>query len=567
MSYPHYIHEVLEHAGLFYDRIDETQLAEQLGGLKILLTVGGAELTEEAQVALRAWVEAGGAWLAVGDVLGAPDMFGLTYRPSAYGGATWGGASRASGEGYLRSEQPHHPVLADLPIPLHFFNGVSLAVDEAGPGVAATVLATCLDSHGRPNGAPAVVERAVGAGSCFLIAPDVTGTIVRIQQGVAVTRDGLSAPDNTATVCDGVLKCDDGAVLDWHFDRQDVLTVPGLKSFREPIADHWRSLVLRALFYLAQQHNVSLTLLWLYPRNLPALAHMSFDSDLNDPDLALELLRVTGEADVHTTWCVILPGYEAKIITAIRESGHELAVHYDAIDHPWNEAEWQSQLAALTQQFGEAPVSNKNHYTRWEGDTEFFEWCQRAGIAIESSKGPSKSGEAGFLFGSCQTYFPLAPDGTALDVLELPFQSADLEIFLPPAVVPTFIGAVLRAHGVLHQLFHPAHIAKPGVAQALAGIVAAGRAAGMEWWTARQINDWERARRAVRWQAGTGGAVSIASDGHIRDATLLLFNPPSRAVHVGGAAVATTATERWGFPFLAVTQDIEAQTPCVLGFR
>src|SRR5207244_1010884 len=118
-------------------------------------------------------------------------------------------------------------------------------------------------------------------------------------------------------------------------------------------------------------------------------------------------------ADVLSTWCVIEPGYAPDVIRAIRDAGHELALHYDAMSagHQWDETEFTRQWEKLTVLFGgERPVSNKNHYLRWEDDTEFYGWCERHNIQLDQSKGASKTGEAGFNFGTCHPYFPLAPD-------------------------------------------------------------------------------------------------------------------------------------------------------------
>ena len=58
------------------------------------------------------------------------------------------------------------------------------------------------------------------------LAVDVTGTVVRIQQGIAVTRDGVSSPDGTAPIADAVLKSSDAAACSIEiFDRQPL---PGI---------------------------------------------------------------------------------------------------------------------------------------------------------------------------------------------------------------------------------------------------------------------------------------------------------------------------------------------------
>lgn len=553
-SYSNYIHEILGHAGLCYRAISSEALTYELSRLKVLVTVGNGELSEDTQAALQAWVQNGGAWLAVGGTCGMHTLFGLQTRQPQYTGVGWGGQSATLGEGYLDIENTAHPVLKDVPLPLHFFNGIAV---QGGEDVQ--VLAGVSNAHQHPSPFVGISEKYVGKGRCFLIGPDVVGTVVRIQQGVAVTRDGVSAADGSGTLSDGVLKCDDGMVLDWTFDRQDTPDAPGLRCFLEPIADHWRALLLRSIFYLAGECDVPLAMLWLYPRNLPAVAHLSHDSDGNDPELARRLLEVTREENVHATWCIILPGHEPALIDAIQNDGHEIATHYDAMDYDWSEAEFDSQWKQLCEQFGEQPVSNKNHYTRWEGDTEFFEWCEKRGIQMDGSKGPSKWGEAGFTFGTCLPYYPVAPDGRVLDVLEVPFLSQDLGIFIAPIVTAPFIRGVLRAHGVLHMLFHPSHIPRPEVENALRTVVRSAREAGLEWWTSREINNWERARRGVQWSTRSGdneAAVTLHCTQLLSQATVLFSIPKDCNVVLDGVLQQTKIVRRWGWEFQSIVTDL-----------
>ena len=411
----------------------------------------------------------------------------------------------------------------------------------------------------------------MGKGRCLLIAPDVTGTVVRIQQGTAVTRDGVPAADGTASLCDGVLKSDDGSVLDWLLDRQAVPGIPGFSAFLQPIADQWRETLLRALFYLAGKQEVALPVLWLYPRNLPALAHLSHDTDGNELSQANRLLEVLDMARMNSTWCVIPPGYPAELIAAIRRAGHELAMHYDAVSEGtvWSEEGFDNQWRQLVNLFGgERPLTNKNHYLRWEGDTEFFAWCAERGIQLDESKGVSKTGAAGFNFGTCHPYFPVDPNDRMIDVLELPTPTQDLVVFAPEEFAEQLLAVVLRHHGVLHLLFHPAHIEKPGVADALLNAVEKAKAQRLEWWTARQISAWERARRAVRWSnyAPTQDGVSV----HVRvgdelpEVSIMWLTMPDVRVRVSGKVHKPQRVERWGFLFQSVTFDAERDSEYTL---
>lgn len=552
VAYPHYIHEVLDHAGLCYRAVPPETLDAALDHLAILVTVGDAVLPETTQEELRRWVAAGGVWIAVAGTGGLADLLGVTPEPPAY--RSFGGGAGTLGEGYLAPRQADHPAVAHLRLPLHFFNG--LPARPAG----ATVLASVLDAHQRETPRAALTERQIGQGRCLFLAMDLPGTLVRIQQGVGVTRDGVSAPDGTAPVEDRVLKSGDGGVLDWIFDRQPVPGVPGLQAFLEPVADLWRELLLRSIFHGATVRGVALPLLWLYPRNLPALAHISHDTDGNDVELGWELLEVVNRAGVRTTWCVILPGYPPELTAAIRDAGHELAMHYDSMTPglPWSQEQFVRQWEELVALFGgERPVTNKNHYLRWEGDTELFRWCLDQGIQLDQSKGASKTGEAGFNFGTCHPYFPVDFAGERLDVLELCTPTQDLEVFAPEALGPALMEAVLRSHGVLHLLFHPAHIRKPGVAQAIQTMVEGCRAAGMAWWTAREINAWERARRQVTWrdygQAHGAAQVTLETPAALPEATVLWLALEVQACQVNGEPQPVTRVRRWGHDFLAVT--------------
>jgi hypothetical protein len=538
-----YITEILSHAGVPFRPL--TNLPEALNDeLKILLTAGDGALDKATQSALENWIERGGQWLSLGGLCGLEEVHGA--RVVAYGTKTrpMYYPQTNLGEGYLKPSGAH-PITGGAPIPLHFYNGVRFEIQSE----SAQVLATILDSHGRETNAPALLENECGKGRCVLLAPDSIGAVVRIQQGTTITADGVPAPDGSGPTTDGVLKCDDGLVLDWHFDREEIPGTNGMKGFMQPIADLWRELILRAIFYLCEKAEVAIPVLWLYPRNLPAMAHLSHDTDANDLHLGEKMLEVVAQAEIHSTWCTILPGYPREFMEKIKAAGHELSIHYNALDHPWSEEEFAAQCRELRTLFGETPVSNKNHYTRWEGGTEFFDWCAREEIWIEQSKGPSKPGEIGFTFGSAQLHFPLADNGEIHTVLEQPLHSQDFIVVSPPELLPPLLAAVEKHHGVLHLLFHPAHIAKDGVADALLSAVQQAKERGLEWQTARWFNDWERARRSVQWKqieaaAATPGVLMTP----LAESTILVLGKHEQ-LQINGEQRTAQTTMRWGFEF------------------
>ena len=545
VNYPDYVDEVLAHAGVFHNKVPLSQLEAALDSAKILLTVGEAKLPDSLKQKLTGWIESGGAWISIAGVCEMDAVLGASRQPPDMW--SWGGGLRSLGEGYLSKTDESHVILGAVTRPIHFFGGLTVVAKGA------RILAKVNDKHGRETDHPAILENQAGKGRTILIAPDVTGTIVRIQQGVCVTRDGVPAPDGSAPVDDWVLKSGDGSVLDWLLDRDPVPGVENYKAYLEPMADAWRQIVLRAIFHAARDQDVALPVLWMYPRKLGALAHMSHDTDSNDIAKGHRLVELLDEGGIKSTWCVILPGYDANLISKIRSAGHELATHYDAMTEGthWSEQEWDEQHKKLVEMFdGERPVTNKNHYTRWEGDTEWWEWCAKRGIQLDQSKGASKTGEAGYNFGTCHVYLPVTFRGKPIDCFELCTCTQDLHVFAPVPLFEALLAAVKRHHGIFHQLFHPAHVMKQEVADALLMVIRRAKEEGMEWWTGRQINGWERARRTVKLEKLSSESLTFSAASELVDATILLFN--------GKHSVNGSAMTAWGFEFSATVQTLAA---------
>lgn len=562
VNYPEYIFEILSHAGICYDTIKMSDIGKNISDLRILLTIGDTTADSFDSSALRDWVQSGGCWISIGGTCGLCDLLGVervepTFRP-------YDTEIACLGEGYMTVSEAHK-VVEHLKIPLHYFGGIKLSETTA------KVVARTTDAHQRVTGFAAIAENEAGKGRAMVIAPDICASVVRIQQGTAVTRDGVQSGDGTISCDDLLLKTEDGITLDWIFDRQEVPGMPGFNAFLQPIADQWRDVVVRAILHMAASAGVSLPVIWLYPHAAPAIGHISHDSDANDENLAAEMLRVLKDAEVHSTWCIVSPGYRKEMIRRIRSEGHELAMHYDAFEvGEWSEEEFKRQVAEITELCdGEGLVSNKNHYLRWEGDMEFFEWCERAGIQIDQSKGATKIGESGFCFGTCHPYFPISWTHRLADVLELPTFMFDIVAYIPKEIMPPLIEAVLAQHGVLHLLHHPHHIAKPGVEEGLAEVVHVTRHAGMEWYTSKQINDWERARREIVWHEYVGGE----SDAKIRfttkksmdGLTLMWLAPDNTSATMNGDRVSPLELTRWGFCFQGVDFYSKANSEYTLG--
>ena len=306
-------------------------------------------------------------------------------------------------------------------------------------------------------------------------------------------------------------------------------------------------------------------LLWLYPRQLQAIAHLSHDTDNNEPEKARTLLDILQTEQIHSTWCVILPGYDAQLMSDIKSAGHELATHYDAMTGTegltWGEAQFDEQHRKLVELFGQVPVTNKNHYLRWEGDAEFFDWCAKRRIELDQSKGPSKTGEAGFNFGSCHPYLPVTFEGRVIDVLELPTLTQDLCVWKARRNCSMRLlaggeaGAWRPASAVSSRAFSSRRCADgcddgnpPGE----------GAGHGNEW-TATQINAWEQARGEV-----CDGRIILSMEAlrkrfdSVRqliliDATILWLVPGAEQVKDRSGTI-----QAWGFNFAVSTHALVA---------
>ena len=223
---------------------------------------------------------------------------------------------------------------------------------------------------------------------------------------------------------------------------------------------------------------------------------------------------------MKSTWCTLYPGgYPQEFYRTLQEQGFEIALHYDALgggpQTSWSKENFLLQHQWLLKEAGLQHIaSNKNHYTRWEGRLDFWRWCEEAGIHSDQTRGPSKQGTIGFALGGSQPYFPLddeADPPRLLNVLEVNLLTQDLVVVCPPEYGRQLVDSVLRHHGVAHFLFHPAHILKPTVADALCGLVEYGRAQGLEWWTNEQIYQWEILRRSVAAKFDSGNAFTLSA--------------------------------------------------------
>ncbi|MEI4768460.1 hypothetical protein WAX74_02170 [Psychrobacillus sp. FJAT-51614] len=358
-------------------------------------------------------------------------------------------------------------------------------------------------------------------------------SIVYLQQGTQpVNKDGIPAPDGSANLDENILKAEDGFELDWDKDR--TYTETGMPYFPYPYADLWKEVIVEHLFKCVIEKGLTLPFVDFWPTDVKYIATISHDSDLNVDESAQITLDTLKSENVQTTWCMIAPGYDSLIYEQIKSDGHEIAFHYNALEQEngvWSEEAFKSQLEWIKNSTStEDIISNKNHYTRFEGWGELYSWCEKNGIQVDQTRGPSKKGNIGFLFGTCHPYFPIAladEKNRLYDVLEIGFLTQDLNhnTLSDSSVIQPFLDGVKSVNGVAHFLFHQFHIYnQPKVREALLQLITSAKSQGFTFWTSRQINDWERERRKLSI-TGISGSGQIEITGLVGRNDFVLLVP------------------------------------------
>lgn len=499
-----YLAEILTHAGLTWRRLTTNAIVQETPSPHVVILAGRGAADRNLRDWLTALVTGGGAVITVGGTWGLDDL--LEVQETGY-----------PSEGYLTLD-PVHPITANLASALHVFDAVTLT------STGATSLGHLTDPQRQETIGEAILVNRIGQGVGVAIAANLATSVYLIQHGLPILGDGQPPVDGTAPIDEGILKCDDGIVLSWEHDRHRTAApgpnpdCPGYHPnfpegdtpwFSQPVADELRALLLQSISWAVVEIGLPLAMVWPWPDALPAVGLISHDSDYNIDATARTTLRLLGEADITSTWCMMegptYPDcYSAATFADVAAAGHEVALHYNALtqdggvwgrDHLAAQAEWLRHIAGMT-----AIASNKNHYTRWEGGVEFFRWMEDEGIGSDQTKGPSKKGNVGYPFGSCLPWFPFDTERARfIDVVEVPMQTQDLWWTTPYTVTGPIFDQTLRHHGVAHFLMHQVHLDwRPKVAEALLQVVTDGRDRGLAWWPSGRIAAWERQRRTAR---------------------------------------------------------------------
>ncbi|WP_135556877.1 polysaccharide deacetylase family protein [Paenibacillus cymbidii] len=489
-AYQIYLREIMSHAGFTYDWIEDSR---SWGGGKYDIVIAAlADDHQDTLAAMYDYVRDGGRLIAYGGLNALADQFGFRRETPI-----------ASGYADASDETFGVPVQT----PLRYLHAAPwTACGEPAPSFASAGTIRALTPHGEAAGD--LLQRIrVGAGSFDRWSVDIPQTIVRMQQGARpVLEDGIPAADGSVNVNDGILKADDAIAFDYEFDR--LVTATGNPYFAVPQADLWRELLVSHVIATALSLGLTLPFVGMWPGDTEHALMISHDSDGNEDVHALAALELLAETGVRSTWCMLEPGYSPGVYEKVKAAGHELAFHFNSLREQggsWEGRDFARQLEWLRRAADlPAVLSNKNHYTRFEGWSELFDWCEKEGVQSDQTRGPSKRGNVGFLFGTCQPYFPMAwanESNRLHDVLEIGFLTQDMDLgnWADSSIIVPFLEQVERIGGVAHFLFHQVHIHnQEKVREAFRLLIATAKARGFALMTGAEVNRWHRERRKAR---------------------------------------------------------------------
>lgn len=550
--------EVFEHLRLPYRRLSSVGEA----GTVSVLILAETDPTPPAVDTVSRWVEAGGTVIITAATAGWDALTGATTGTTYQTGLV---------EFLEHAAWPQRPSR-----PLRAIGGCSLIPDSE-----TTVLARWA------GGDAAITLTTRGSGRAITSGVDLAQTIVRLRQGMPVHADGKPSADGSAPVDDDILKCEDGTVFDLDADRVMPPGTPPLAGtypygyppvteaplFDLPQADLWWVALVQLTWWSIERAGLPSVWLHYWPAGVPAMAHMSHDADGNRTEDGQAALAAFAEAGVKVTWCQVFPGgYDPEIYRRVTADGHEQALHYNAMADAdiasWGWPQFRAQYAWAQAITGtDTIISNKNHYTRWEGWTEFYSWCERVGIKIDESRGPSKIGDVGFTFGASHLSFPMGDVDVAnrpMDVINLPLHTQDLAWAGHISCRDVILDGAELVHGVAHFLFHGPHLRmRPATRAACPELAQLARDRGMRWWTAGQISDWERGRRGVELEVGTepDGTIVITatSNDTLTDVGVLISVPGSdpASVRCEDPSVSVAEVTRHGQPFAELSASVQ----------
>ncbi|MCX7799930.1 MAG: hypothetical protein N2109_06255 [Fimbriimonadales bacterium] len=496
---PYYV-EALQSGGVphaVWDGFDASRLAE----CTVLLLCGYGSLGPSATAALGEWVRQGGAVVCSGSTWGLSGLLALEPRMVHLSNA-------------LLEPSEVGTLWPDAAKRMRCFGGSACAA--SGAEVVARV-----------GDLAAVARSKPGSGLALFVGPHVGQTMALMQTGRSVETDGIGPADGTVRLDDGDLKAEDGIALSFDDDRA---SLGGAPFFAFPHADAVRDLWLGAVVEAATFGGRCLAVTWPWPDLAPGVVTASIEASPEAAGLVVPAMGTLSTYGLPAAWLVKPPGFPAEAVRSIRAREHEIGL-LAPMDRrsPFVPETFRVQFVQLSRSaLSFEPVSVRPENGRWRGHLAMLAAYEVSGARVDLSKGGRQAGCAGFAFGTCRPFHPLAANGAPSLVLEVPYQAYRPGIDLQPEVVDALLAQTLAFRGCLQLVWGIEDLLEPAVQEACRRVSVLARGQRLERLTPERIYRFERARRALKrfeTEAEDGLKLVMASDTGVERLGLAFFGP------------------------------------------
>lgn len=528
--------EALDHAGLRYEVIEDIS-ARDIARFHVLVLCGTDRLNHGEATSVVEWMAKGNSLICSGSAWGMENLLGLQAETVHLSSAIIesGKADRIWPEGATH---------------VRFFGGAGKRNENC------EVLA-------KAGEFVAIGRRKSGRAHAIFLAPHVGQTIKLMQYGKSVECDAIGPSDGSAVLDNGVLRAEDGTVLDYETDR---CTTDGTKTkfFGYPHSDAIREIFIRAIVQTVDARGLSTPIFWHWPRGAQSAAMLTVDCQEFEREHVDTLRRLFSMFGTPATWMVALPGYSVDVYRAMKAWEHEVGLLYLTDDNAgWNEEKFKVQWSALSRLSAYPNLISARAYDgRWKGWKTFYDMCEVGGARASLSKGGRQPGTSGFLFGTSHPFVPTRKDGTLSIVTEIPYTVYNPGLVTPDAVCEKIAQQTVMRYGMLHTALPSSAIAEPEAAISLRRLLSVCKHLKTEFMLPELVHRFERGRRQLRVTQKLledEGTLVIASDTDLPGLTVLV-NGPRLTAAVRSKEIHVETVERYGCQFNMIILDVHPKS-------
>lgn len=533
--YAPFYREALGHSGLTYEKLDEVS-AREISRFHVLVLCGYGKLSPGDAEGVSEFVKKGGSVVCSGSAWGLEQLLGIHPESKHVSNAL----AHPTGEDRLWPSGTES---------VRFLGG------EAHRASSCETVANCGDWV-------AISKRKIGKAVAVYVAPHVGQTLRLMQSGKSVECDSIGPSDDSAILDNGILRAEDGTVLDFERDRK---TVEGCDTpfFAYAHADAVREMLVRAILFAVDQRGLSVPLVWHWPHNARGTAMLTLDCEEFEREPVNQWHRMLAMFGTPAAWIVGLPGFPLDVYRAMKGWDHELGLLFLTDDQiGWHEEKLKIQFTAMTRLTAHPSlVSARPQNGRWKGWHTFYELCELAGARVSVSKGGRQPGTSGFLFGTSHPFFPARRDGSPCLVTEIPYTTFSPGTVTPVSVAEDILLQTAHRYGCYHIACPVQAISTPEVASAFRRLLSLCKQQRLTFTLPDQVHKFERGRRQVRITQkllDDEGTLLISSDVPLEGLTILFSGPRIEAGTKNREALVEPVV-RYGTHFSAVTINLEAK--------